>query len=206
MAGVDKSEVAVSVCLIEDFRSGGFDRRAQKYYHARLMSAPPVIDGFEFARSGQEMRGRVDVGSLNRLEDILFDSQGTLDYVLKGTRDERNRPQLELSVTGGLHLQCQRCLGLLDYSVAVANRLLLVEPGAPLDGGIDDSEGPDMIEASGELDVRVLVEDEVLLSLPLAPRHPEGICESRFGPSRAAPAPQAAFAKLAVLKGSQKQN
>ena len=31
----------------------GFDRKTQKYYHARLMSAPAVIDSLEFARAEQ---------------------------------------------------------------------------------------------------------------------------------------------------------
>jgi uncharacterized protein len=64
---------------------------------------------------------------------------------------------------------------------------------------IDDPEGPDMIEASAALDVAALVEDEVLLSLPLAPRHPEGMCESRVGQEEGAERPSA-FAQLAALK------
>ena len=41
----------------------------------------------EFARAEQELSGSVSVASLTRLEDILFDPQGRLDYELRGARD-----------------------------------------------------------------------------------------------------------------------
>jgi uncharacterized protein len=166
------------------------------------MSAPAVIDSLEFARSEQQLSGSVPVASLKRLEDVLFDAEGDLDYRLSGTRDKRNRPQLTLSVMGRLHLQCQRCLGLLDYPVEVASILMLVPSGAPLDEDLDDPEAPDFIEASAELEIAGLIEDEILLWLPLAPRHPEGACASRVGTRNEAVQSASAFEKLATLKRS----
>lgn len=163
------------------------------------MSAAAVIDSLEFARGEHELRGSLSVATLKRLEDVLFDSQGSLDYELRGARDDRKRPLLVLDVKGLLHLQCQRCLGRLDYDVGIGSTLLIVPRGAPQDAE-DDPEGPDLIEASEALEVDALVEDEVLLSLPLAPRHPEGTCESRLPKERAAGEPRGAFAGLAALK------
>src|SRR5207253_1741595 len=97
------------------------------------------------------------------------------------------------------HLQCQRCLGLLEYRIAVTNTLLLVPRGSNADAELDDPESPDAIEADRELDVAALIEDEVLLSLPLAPRHPEGTCTGRFEQHETFPA-HASFAKLAQIK------
>ena len=166
------------------------------------MSAPAVIDSLEFARSEQQVSGSVPVASLKRLEDVLFDTAGDLDYQLRGTRDARKRPQLALSVSGRLHLQCQRCLGLLDYRLEVASILMPVTRGAPLDEDLDEPEAPDVIEASAEQEIGELIEDEVLLSLPLAPRHPEGACESRVGAQNEAGQSTSAFATLATLRRS----
>ena len=163
------------------------------------MPAAPVIDGLEFASSGQEARGSVSVRDLGRLEDLLLDASGSLDYELKGTRDARNRPQVALKVAGRLHLQCQRCLGLLDYSVNVANTLLVVPRDLTYVEEMDDPEAPDAIEADPQLDVAGLIEDEVLLSLPLSPRHPEGACAGRWGEHDGRDS-KSAFAKLAALK------
>jgi uncharacterized protein len=164
------------------------------------MSAPAVIDALEFARSAQESSGSVRVSALPRLEDLLYDSAGSLSFRLRGGRDNRNRPMLALEVTGGLHLQCQRCLGLLDYPLQVANTLLVGPPGAQPEDDLEDPDAPDTIEANPELDVVALVEDEVLLSLPLAPRHAEGECVSRFETQSREGAARSAFEKLAALK------
>src|SRR5688572_11771675 len=90
-----------------------FDRKRQKYYHSPLMSAPAVIDSLDFARSAQSTSGSLPVATLQRLHDVLFDTEGSLSYEVSGGRDAHNRPQLELRITGALDLQCQRCLGLL---------------------------------------------------------------------------------------------
>ena len=163
------------------------------------MSAPAVIDALEFARGGQRLQGSLAVESLARLEDLLLDTGGRIEYELSGGRDTRNRPQLELKVAGKLHLQCQRCLGLLAFELAVDNTLLVAAPGTVPSAELDDPEGPDVIEAEAALDVAGLVEDEVLLALPLAPRHPEGDCARLEQHEEAARAP-AAFAQLAALK------
>lgn len=173
------------------------------------MSVPAVIDSLDFARSGQHLSGRLPVKRFNRLEDVLSDADGEVDFDLQGRRDERNRPLLVLQVAGTLHLQCQRCLGSMDFPLAVENRLLLVPRGAPDEEDMDDPEAPDRIEASDELDVAQLVEDEILLSLPLSPRHAEGTCASRLAAEQGAEQaePKAAkkpspFAKLAALKNT----
>jgi len=164
------------------------------------MSAAAVIDSLEFARAQQQLRGSLRVESLKRLEDVLFDPQGSLGYELRGALDERNRPRLGLKISGNLHLQCQRCLDLLEYEVDVVNTLLLAPPGVPMDADTDDPDAPDVIEASVELDVAGLIEDEVLLSLPLAPRHPEGACVSRLARGADTNARPRPFAELAMLK------
>src|SRR5688572_11577380 len=73
-------EVVLSPCQSSGFCPLYFDRPAQKYYHARLMSAAALIDGLEFAHALQELHGTLAVASLQRLEDVLFDTQGSLDY------------------------------------------------------------------------------------------------------------------------------
>jgi uncharacterized protein len=167
------------------------------------MSAAAVIDSLEFARAQQVLRRTVDVVQLKRLTDVLFDTSGRIEYEVRGARDERNRPHLALAASGVLHLQCQRCLGLLEYDLDIANTLLLVPRGAEPDEDLEDPDAPDMIEASTELDVVGLIEDEVLLSLPLAPRHAEGTCESRLQGSMEPTGKPNPFADLAVLKRSR---
>lgn len=182
------------------FRQSFLTGSGEKYYHARLMSAPAVIDVLEFARSAQQLAGNIAVVALQRLEDVLFDRDGSLEYEVEGGRDERMRPQLRISISGPLHLRCQRCLGLLDYPLDVANTLLVTPPGAAPDEALDDPEAPDTIEENAGLEIASLIEEEVLLALPFAPRHAEGECDSELQTHREADHEGSPFARLAALK------
>jgi len=189
----------LSACVTWTFRLVRFDTAAWKYYHLGLMSAAGVIDSLEFARSEQEVAGELPIASLERLADVLVQNEGSLHYTLRGDRDERNRPRLHLSVDGALELQCQRCLEHLHHPVELRSTLLLIVPGEQTDE-MDDPEAPDAIEANAELDVVGLIEDELLLSLPLSPRHAEGVCLSSTRLQADGSESPSAFSQLAALR------
>jgi uncharacterized metal-binding protein YceD (DUF177 family) len=97
----------------------------------------------------------------------------------------------------------------LDHRVDIANTLVLVPPSSPaepLENGDDvfvSPDAPDCIEASAELNVGELIEDEVLLSLPPYPRHAEGTCVSKAAAYEAGhmvDSVDSKFAGLAVLR------
>lgn len=162
------------------------------------MSAQAVIDSLEFARTGQTLRGSLPVSGLTRLQDDLYDALGEVEFVVQGGTDARQRPVLMLDVRGVLHLRCQRCLGALDYPLRLANTLPLVS-GAEAASDAAGDEDIEWVEASAELDVADLIEDEVLLDLPYAPRHDEGCCTRDAG-GRQERAKPSLFAKLVALK------
>jgi uncharacterized protein len=172
-----------------------FDRRGRKYYHARFMSARAIIDSTEFARAGEHLSGSVPVGELARLADSLYDAAGEIKFELNGGSDSRQRLRLQLAVAGTMNLKCQRCLGSLAYPVLVKSKLLVLAGQA---GGetteIDDLDG---VPASAQTDVWSLVEDELLLAIPLAPRHDEGLCGPAVdGAGNRVASPFAVLAKL----------
>lgn len=164
------------------------------------MFAQTVIDSLEFARAEQELRGSLPVTSLARLQDSLVDAAGSIDFVIKGGADARQRPILSLEISGSLYLQCQRCLGLLDYPLRLFNTLRLVRQGENVGAEADDPECIDFIDASSELDVATLIEDEILLSLPFAPRHKEDTCQQMLGKVQRDAIRLSAFDKLAALR------
>ena len=168
------------------------------------MSARAVIDSLEFARTGQQMQGEVTVAQLTRLADSLFDAGGYLKFTLAGSCDARRRPRLNLKVEGEVNLRCQRCLGSLAYPVAVESSLLVLTPDAGGEtAGIDDLDG---VPANPGIEVRVLIEDEVLLAIPIAPRHSEGQCSAAVNTTRDhAASPFAALAPLSPIKLKQKE-
>jgi uncharacterized protein len=138
------------------------------------MFARPFIDSLDFAHRGEELRGEVPVAELPRLKDMLADPQGKVSYVLRGLCDKDGKPQLELSLEGLCILRCQRCLEGLNYPVKLVSRLRLVSDSDESD--VDDDE-MDSIPVDKHLDVLSLLEEEMLLSLPIAPKHATGECQ-----------------------------
>lgn len=139
--------------------------------------------------------GGVPVADLGRLADVLADVAGSLDGELRGGRDDKGKLYLELKVKGSLALRCQRCLGPLPFALDIDSRLMLVAPGESWPDEELAEDGPDAIDGSRELVVLSLVEDEILLALPFAPRHRE--CRPPLAvETEHRPSPFAALAKL----------
>ncbi len=163
------------------------------------MFARHFIDSVEFARTGKELRGESPVAEMPRLQDMLVTPEGLVSFVLRGLHDKDGNPTLELALDGWCQLRCQRCLQSLAYPIKMVVRLKLVaeEPaGEHLVEGEDEE--VDSILADSHLDVLALIEDEVLLGLPLAPKHEFGTCKAAV--ESASREEQSPFAVLRALK------
>lgn len=158
----------------------------------------PLIDGLEFARSRGRLSGDWPIADFPRLQGVVR-SGTSLQYELEGVPEEQGRPALRLRVTGTLQLTCQRCLGALEHPLRVEALLLLFGSESEIAAVPVDADAPDSVVATKEMAARDLIEDEVLLAIPYAPRH-EGC---RTG-AEAAGAPQARpFADLRTLLGTK---
>ena len=153
-----------------------------------------VIDGLKYARDGRFQQGSIPVAEMARLADAVLDTAGQLSWSLQG-EDSRDGSFLRLSVSAELVLECQRCLQAMPYPLAVETRLRLIPPGHawPEDELEDDS--ADAIPAEEEMALLPLIEEEVLLALPIAPMHE--VCASPLaGNKDLEPSPFAVLAKL----------
>lgn len=139
------------------------------------MIARHFIDSLDFARKGKQLSGEIPVTELSRLADMLASSDGLISYQLSGFIDKDGNPMLELSLAGLCYLRCQRCLQAMDYRIDQVSRLMLTEEQPESDLEEDDF---DRISPDANLDVAGLVEDEILLNLPFAPKHEAGTCEA----------------------------
>lgn len=139
------------------------------------MSARSEIDSLRFAETAGRMSGEYSLQELSRLHDALVSRDGVLHWWLEGGHDA-GRPVLRLSVQGNLTLVCQRCLEPCLFPLEVEAILPVAKDEEELSRW--ESEDPllDGLVAEPHLDVRDLIEDEVLLSLPAIPRHPFGAC------------------------------
>ena len=174
---------------------------------------PRHLDIQVFAQAGAELSGVTPLSAWQRLlEEPFADAAGTTDGV-------RWRLQGRMTpVTGGaslvglalqaevdLPMQCQRCLGPVQIQVRADRDFLFVADEATAEAMDEDSEA-DVLVISRDLDALALMEDELILSLPLVPRHetcpqslPDAVADEGFASASERPHP---FAKLAALKKS----
>lgn len=140
------------------------------------MSEQVVINSLEFAQQGKRLQGEMVVADMGRLQEHLHSNSGCLYYALSGKIGENGKPYLVCTVRGDLTLKCQRCLDALAYKLEIASTLELAKDADdffPLEG---EEDSVDIIPANTAMDVQTLVEEEVLLSLPIAPLHPPASC------------------------------
>ena len=134
------------------------------------------LDVRAFAKASGRLSGHWPMSSLERLRDQL--AAVPVDAQVGWQVDGREQPLaggaaqtwLHLVADAVLPLACQRCLEPLAQSVHVDRKYLFVRDeaeAARLDGELED----DVLVATHELDVQALLEDELLLDLPLVPRH-----------------------------------
>lgn len=146
---------------------------------------PISVNALEFAKQLLEIHGRIRASHFAGVREALFlgenDASEVL-YELTGEKGRKNRYALRLVLSGQLSLTCQRCLGEMIYPVKHTAWFELVANEANLPE--DDDDEIDYLVADAELDVEQLIGQELILGLPLAPKHgedgtaPDALCSN----------------------------
>jgi len=115
-----------------------------------------------------ELRLGLPLGDLTRLKDVLLDPPGQIDVTLEICHRDDGLVLVEGRLDGQVRVTCQRCLEPVQIPVRREIRLALAgsETGAGAAEGFESwplEEGP--------VTIRALLEDELLLALPLVPVH-----------------------------------
>lgn len=130
-----------------------------------------IPDAFKFAADRRSLAGEVAIEALARLADQLVGREGAVQYRVEGVVGPDGRSVLKVSASGKLSLQCQRCLTPMSWPFDLESALLLVRSEGEIPEGELEDEERDAIEVTADLDVLSLVEDEILLAIPIVPRH-----------------------------------
>lgn len=161
------------------------------------MSKPLIIDSGEFARESLSLNGEIALRDLQRVLGSVQSDAGAIRYALQGGVDKLQRRYLRLSVTGEVSLLCQRCMLPFVFAIDSDSLLTLFDNEVDIDAASEQDEALEGILASGEQSVVDLIEDEILLALPLAPKH--DVCASDGNSDSVAKKPNP-FAVLQQLK------
>jgi uncharacterized protein len=159
-----------------------------------------IIDSFEFCRLKESRSGQLPVTDMSRLAQEVVGASAGLVWSLQGGADQFGHAQLLLEISGSVQLACQRCLAPLDVDISSTSRLIVAKDEVEadhIDELLSDDE-VDVIVGSKAMLISDLIEDEALLSIPLAVKH--DVCPADSAASYNAGKKPSAFDVLKELK------
>ncbi len=154
-----------------------------------------LIDNVAFAKSREQLEGQLTLEQSPRLAELTnveAHTKDTIHYDLQGELDNLGRPHLNLLIQAELTVTCQRCLEPMALNLSRQYHYLItdVESDDP-----EDNDDIDFQEPSLSMDVIQLIEDEIIMALPIAPTH-EQSCGPQVTQSGEKPNPFAALKGL----------
>ena len=127
------------------------------------------FDPQALGESGARLEGEIPLSKLPRLKDMLAADAGRVGVSLVFSRPSAGPVLVDLTVEGDLDLVCQRCMGPFAFRVKEQACLALLETDHASQLAPEGYEPYEMPEA--RINPAILVEDELIIALPLAPRH-----------------------------------
>jgi len=158
-------------------RFPGIDLRSLCYSRAAMLSEQVSFSQLrKWAADRHTLELSLAAGELPRVQALQMRGDTTDAVRIRGSLAFRNaaqgRPELAGKLETQLQLQCQRCLQPVAVPVAVRFRLLCLEYENELEElTVAEQRFDSLVAGTSGCDLRAVVEDEILASLPLAPKH-----------------------------------
>lgn len=137
------------------------------------------LDVAAFAKGAGSLSGDWPVSELERLSDSVAadwcpEPRPAVHWQVRGVQQGatagHGQAWLNLQADVVIGLQCQRCLLPVEVPLQARRSFLFVH-GEASAAELDADSEHDVLALTRDLDLKQLVEDELLLSLPLVPRH-----------------------------------
>lgn len=138
---------------------------------------------------------------------------GAVNVTVEFSRDQDGYRTAEGRLTGDVTLTCERCMGDMHYAVDTEFELALVAEEAQV-ASLPKRYDPWLVPPGEEVSIGALLEDTLLLAIPVFPKHEPEECQIKmsFGVENedaastgSTPEKPNPFSILADLKASQKK-
>lgn len=170
---------------------------------------PEALDAWRMVAARRGFAGSLPLSSMPRLRDLLHDDEGSARYAIEFDRDALQVAYIELRIEAALPLLCQRTLQRFEQPVQLLQRLALLQGRQDmadsdmeaLEAGLPEDYEPLLVPEDGMLDPAALIEDELILAVPVVPVSPDSQAQARDWPVPEEDAAKAnPFSALAGLK------
>lgn len=139
---------------------------------------PEYIDPQRYAEQGLSLTGILKIADMARLSANLANNEAIVAVKLQFGVDEQKITYLNGHIDTKLALRCQRCMEPLVYEIMSDFSLGVVTT-------LDEANSlPELYEPAmateGNLALRELIEDEIILNLPIIPKHEPEDCKVKL--------------------------
>jgi len=144
---------------------------------------PRIVSLRKSVNSRATYEGEVPLAKLLRLTDIAINRVPlSITARINFGEGEDYKPTLSLSASGSIGLQCQRCMGEVSQPILLDTTLTVVRHDEEAKNRLGELEP--LIIADDSVDLHALLEDEILLALPIVAMHAEQHCTviTQFAP------------------------
>jgi uncharacterized protein len=138
---------------------------------------PQRLDVRGFARLAGALSGQAALSDLPRLlaEQTATGADAapvmwSLNGQIRDLRGGAHQTWMQVQAQATLHMMCQRCLEPMAMPLSVDRQFRFVT-SEQVAAAEDDQSEEDLLVASTQFDALTLIEDELILAMPLVPRH-----------------------------------
>ena len=151
----------------------------------------------EVTRNGY-FEGEIPVSDLPRLQEMLYREPdgGRVRVEFEFVRSDYDIPMIQGQLDTSLELECQRCLKAMEMPMRLEFNLL-IDAGDEL---LRDSSLDTLYSDDGYIDLFEVVEDELILAIPLVAMHDDSSCNEHLSAVRPDSAPVERESPFAVLR------
>ncbi len=129
-----------------------------------------LVNPRELAYQGARLQAELSLRQVEKLHDlVLGEGADTVSVSLEFTLDDCARPRMRCRILGLVHLECQRCLAPIAMDLDRIWCAVLVDSEEQAQK-IPPREDVLVVQQT-EVNIVQLIEDDLLLSLPMAPKH-----------------------------------
>lgn len=166
---------------------------------------PKRVDAVKLVKVNQRLKAEIDQNNLTRLNEAVIRCLEPISCEVEFLQGAEKQRLMRGSCHTSVVMICQRCLGEVTFPVSGEFNIGLVfndEQASQLPRYLEPVE----LDEKGQMDLWSVMEDEVLLALPMFPMHAENECKTKIAVSESEaettnssderPNPFAALAKL----------
>ena len=139
-----------------------------------MAQLPTQIDPFQLAKQKAQLTGHISLKQMPRLKPVTLSQQGAAEIQLDFGQDDYGEAVIHGRIAAVLELECQRCGKPAAIPVAVELCLYPIKYEAQMATLKQDQEP--LITHDEPVKIVDLVEEELLLSLPMVVKHDEAAC------------------------------